>query len=163
MVPPLYGRLIARWRHGRWCHRYGNGSCFNSTRGHMGSLLVYTEARKVNTDWLDTCRALCHLLSFLACWICLAQLKVEKYTYNVKTAQYRNTLELFQSVSPMPAYHICSAEWLINDTRQFTRASHCSLSRTKIIWLFNREGIKKQFCIVGCYKHYKLIGYVLIP
>ena len=33
-LPPLYGRLIARWRHGRWCHRYGKGSCFNSTRGH---------------------------------------------------------------------------------------------------------------------------------
>ena len=28
-------------------------------------------------------------------------------------------------------------------TRQFTCATHCSLCRTKIIWLFNREGIKK--------------------
>ena len=47
-------------------------------------------------------------------------------------------------------------------TRQFTLATHCNLSRTKIIWLFNREGTKKQFCIVGCYTHYKLmIGYVL--
>ena len=43
MVPPLYGRLIARWRHGIWCHRYGKGSCFNSTRGHTGSLLVFTK------------------------------------------------------------------------------------------------------------------------
>ena len=45
MVPPLYGRLIARWRHGRWRHRYGNGSCFNSTRGHTCSLLVYYNRR----------------------------------------------------------------------------------------------------------------------
>ena len=43
MIPPLYGRLIARWRHGRWLHRYGKGSCFNSTRGHTGSLLVITK------------------------------------------------------------------------------------------------------------------------
>ena len=40
MVPPLYGRLIARWRHGRWCHRCGKGPCFYSTRGPTGSLLV---------------------------------------------------------------------------------------------------------------------------
>ena len=40
MVSPLYGRLIARWRHDRWCHRYGKGSCFNSTLGHTGSLLA---------------------------------------------------------------------------------------------------------------------------
>ena len=40
MMQPLYGRLIARWRHGRWCHRYGKGSCFNSTRGHTGYILV---------------------------------------------------------------------------------------------------------------------------
>ena len=45
-------------------------------------------------------------------------------------------------------------------TRQFTRATHCSLSRTKIILLFHREAITKLFCIVGCYTHYKLIGYV---
>ena len=32
--------LRNRWRHGRWCPRYGKGSCFNSTRGHTGSLLV---------------------------------------------------------------------------------------------------------------------------
>ena len=37
MMPPLYGRLIARWRHCRWCHRYGKGSCFNSTH----YILVY--------------------------------------------------------------------------------------------------------------------------
>ena len=48
-------------------------------------------------------------------------------------------------------------------TRQFTRATHCSLSITKIIWLFNRKGNTKQFCIVGCYTQYKLICYVLIP
>ena len=24
--------LIARWRHGRWCHRRGKGPCFYSTR-----------------------------------------------------------------------------------------------------------------------------------
>ena len=40
MSPPLYGRLIARWRHGRWCHRCGKGPCFYSTRGPTGSLLV---------------------------------------------------------------------------------------------------------------------------
>ena len=32
MVPPLYGRLIARWRH---------GTCFYLTRGPTGSLLVF--------------------------------------------------------------------------------------------------------------------------
>ena len=44
MMPPLYGRLIARWRHGRWCHLYGKGTCFNSTRGHTGYILVYIKA-----------------------------------------------------------------------------------------------------------------------
>ena len=34
------GRLIARWRHDRLCHRYGKGSCFNSTCEHIGSLPV---------------------------------------------------------------------------------------------------------------------------
>ena len=43
MVPPLYCRLIARWRHGRWCLRCGKGPYFYSTRGPTGSLLVITE------------------------------------------------------------------------------------------------------------------------
>ena len=42
MVPPLYGILIARWRHGRWCHLCGKGPCLYSTRGPTGSLLVST-------------------------------------------------------------------------------------------------------------------------
>ena len=46
MVPPLYDRLIARWRHGRWCHRYGKDSCINSTRGYTGSLLVIGNSRQ---------------------------------------------------------------------------------------------------------------------
>ena len=32
--PPPYGRLIARWRHGRWCHHCGKGPCFYSNRAH---------------------------------------------------------------------------------------------------------------------------------
>ena len=40
MTPPLCSRLIARSRHGRWCHRYGKGFCFNSTGGHTGYILV---------------------------------------------------------------------------------------------------------------------------
>ena len=40
MSPPLYGRLIARWRHGRWCHRCGKGPCFYSTHGHKGYILI---------------------------------------------------------------------------------------------------------------------------
>ena len=36
----LYGRLIARWRHSRWCYHCGKGPCFYSTRGPTGSLLV---------------------------------------------------------------------------------------------------------------------------
>ena len=38
----LYGRLIARWRYGRLCHRCGKEPCFYSTRGPTGSLLVAT-------------------------------------------------------------------------------------------------------------------------
>ena len=45
IVPPLYGRLIARWRHGRWCHRCGKEPCFYPTRGPTGSLLVMSKTR----------------------------------------------------------------------------------------------------------------------
>ena len=37
MSPPLYGRLIGRWR-----HRCGKGPCFYSTRVPTGSLLAFT-------------------------------------------------------------------------------------------------------------------------
>ena len=41
MSAPLSGTLIiARWRHGRWCHRCGKGPCLYSTRVPTGSLLV---------------------------------------------------------------------------------------------------------------------------
>ena len=42
-----------------------------------------------------------------------------------------------------PVKWICLTIGDLWNTRQFTRATHCSLSRIKIIWLFNREGIKK--------------------
>ena len=76
--------------------------------------------------------------------------------------------EICTQLTSRPAYcqycdycHIFTWQFII--IRQFTRATHCSLSRTKIVLLFNREGIKNQFCIVGCYTDYKLAGYVLIP
>ena len=53
MSPPLYGRLIATWRHGRWCHCCGKGPCFYSTRGPTGSLLVLTV---VGVSVLEFCR-----------------------------------------------------------------------------------------------------------
>ena len=51
-------------------------------------------------------------------------------------------------------------------TRQFTRATHCSVSRTKIIGLYDFSIGKALKTILHCWllqTHYKLIGYVLIP
>ena len=55
LSPPLYGRLIARWRHGRWCHRCGKGPGFYSTRGPTGALvlLIY---EKLSGSWMGKWR-----------------------------------------------------------------------------------------------------------
>ena len=50
MSPLLYGRLIARWRHGRWCHRCEKGPCFYSTRVPTGCLLVTTNPGREADD-----------------------------------------------------------------------------------------------------------------
>ena len=41
-------------------------------------------------------------------------------------------------------------------------APRLSLSRNKIIRIFKRESIKKQFFLVDLYTHYKRIGHVII-
>ena len=63
-----------------------------------------------------------------------------------------NCVPNFMLLSPNPQFdqnssHICCT---------------ISLSRNKIIWIFKRESIKKQFVVVDLYTHYKRIGHVII-
>ena len=76
-VATLYGRLIARWRHGRWYHRRGKGHYFYPTRVATGSLLVNTKKQqRLEMDKRKRRASLTHLRLKRSQWVNVCDIRV---------------------------------------------------------------------------------------
>ena len=104
MVPPLYGRLIGRWRHGKWCHLCGKGLCFHSTRGPTGSLLV---------DYWDS-SGRCKQMIYSVCWPLewhMDQFHLIRYS-STQYVWFQKSLSLFSPVCLCQKWCLSSATLL---------------------------------------------------